>query len=154
MKVIYLINGPNLNVLGRRNPAIYGKETLEDVRSRVTSAAADLGYAVKAFQSNYEGRLITWIQQTPGKAEGIILNAGGLTHTSVSLRDAVDFAREQGVPTVEVHLSDIHKRETFRHISLLVGVCIGQVSGLGIESYTRGLKILVDYLNVTKQSDA
>jgi len=144
--VIYLINGPNLNLLGRRNPAVYGKETLKDVEERVISAAGSFGYDINALQSNHEGQLIDWIQEAPGKAKGIIINAGGLTHTSVSLRDAVDFAREQGVPTIEVHLSDIHKREPFRHISLLTGVCIDQVSGLGIESYIKGMAKLAMYL--------
>ena len=150
MKVIYLINGPNLNLLGKRNPAVYGKETLENVEARVISAAKRCGYTVKSQQSNHEGFLIDMIQGAPGQAAGIILNAGGLTHTSVSLRDAVDFAREQGVPTVEVHLSDIHKRETFRHISLLTEVCINQVSGLGVESYLRGLSDLLKYLTTKR----
>ena len=125
---------------------MYGKETIDDVVERVSSMAKKLGYRVKAIQSNHEGQLIDWIQQTPGKAVGIILNAGGLTHTSVSLRDAVDFAREQGVPTIEVHLSDIRKRETFRHVSFLTEVCLTQISGLGINSYMEGLDILVQHL--------
>jgi 3-dehydroquinate dehydratase II len=152
-KTIYLINGPNLNLLGRRNPAQYGKETLSDVTELVREAAINAGYDILALQSNYEGELITWIQDTPGKASGIILNAGGLTHTSVSLRDAVDFAREQGVPTVEVHLSNIHQRETFRHVSLLTGVCLEQVSGLRTQSYIKGLDFLVQHLKeVAKES--
>ena len=148
MKTIYLINGPNLNLLGKRNPVVYGKETLEIVVKLVTAEARKLGYVIEALQSNYEGQLIDWIQETSGKVAGIILNAGGLTHTSVSLRDAVDFAREQGVPTIEVHLSDIHKRETFRHISFLTEVCINQISGLGYQSYIQGLFKLVKHLEV------
>jgi len=148
VKTIYLINGPNLNLLGKRNPVVYGKETLEIVVKLVTAEARKLGYVIEALQSNYEGQLIDWIQETSGKVAGIILNAGGLTHTSVSLRDAVDFAREQGVPTIEVHLSDIHKRETFRHISFLTEVCINQISGLGYQSYIQGLFKLVKHLEV------
>ena len=149
-KVIYLINGPNLNLLGKRNLAMYGKETLEDVIKLVKSNAEKLGYEIIALQSNYEGQLIDWIQQSPGKADGIILNAGGLTHTSICLRDAVDFAKEQGVPTIEVHLSDIHKREPFRHVSFLTDVCIGQESGLGINSYVEGLADIVKFLQKQK----
>ena len=145
-KVIYLMNGPNLNLLGRRDQAIYGKETLEDVINLVKSKAEGLGYEVIPLQSNHEGQLIDWIQQSPGRVDGIILNAGGLTHTSISLRNAVDFARGQGVPTVEVHLSDIHKREPFRHTSFLTEKCIGQVSGLGVNSYIKGLTDLIQFI--------
>lgn len=151
MNDIYLINGPNLNLLGRRNTAMYGTETLEDVVRLVTLAAEKLGYAIRPFQSNYEGQLIDWIQQAPGNCAGIILNAGGLTHTSISLRDAVEFARDQGVPTVEVHLSDIHKREEFRHKSFLTAVCIDQVCGLGVASYTMGLNKLIEHLAVQRK---
>ncbi len=147
-KVIYLLNGPNLNLLGKRNPGVYGKETLYDVVTMVTEAAEKLGCDIVPHQTNYEGKLIDWIQDAPiNEISGIILNAGGLTHTSISLRDAVDFAREQGVPTIEVHISDIHARESFRHISFLTDVCIDQICGRGIEGYVDALNILIAHLS-------
>ncbi|MES3032164.1 MAG: type II 3-dehydroquinate dehydratase [Patescibacteria group bacterium] len=149
--IIFLINGPNLNLLGKRDPEKYGTATLEQITRQVAKKARKHGFVVKAFQSNHSGALIDFIQ-TLGLSEatvlmrGIVLNAGGLTHTDVSLRDAVDFASSKGVPTVEVHLSNIHKRETFRQVSLLTGVSIDQVCGLGARSYTEGLEKLITHL--------
>lgn len=148
------MNGPNLNLLGLRESELYGRETLGEIIRRMRRVAKMNNFAIEANQSNHEGTLVTWIQEIGLNTmrdktklmRGIVLNAGGLTHTSVPLRDAVDFARSKGVPTVEVHLSDIHARETFRHVSLLREVCIDQVSGLGARSYTVGLTKLIAYL--------
>ncbi len=146
---ILLLNGPNLNLLGKRNPDVYGKETLSDITKKVSLKAKESDYFIEGWHTNYEGKLIDLIQTAPAKGvKGIILNAGGLTHTSVCLRDAVDFAREQGVPTIEVHISNIHIRETFRHVSLLTGVCIRQVSGMGTKGYLEALRELIVHLEL------
>jgi len=149
--IIFLMNGPNLNLLGQRDPQKYGKTTLEEITQRVKEKAKMHGFLVEPIQSNHSGILIDSIHSLSlstetGLMRGIILNGGGLTHTDVCLRDAVDFASSKGVSTVEVHLSDIHRRETFRHISLLAEVCIDQVSGLGAESYMVGLEKIVAHL--------
>lgn len=145
-KKLFLINGPNLNLLGKRNPAVYGTQTLQDVASRLQLLGDGAGLTLISLQSNSESQLIDWVQQTPGEADGIILNAGGLTHTSIALRDAVEYAREQGVPSIEVHLSDIHRREPFRNRSYLTEVCVGTFCGKGIESYEEGMVALLQRL--------
>jgi len=129
---ILVLNGPNLNLLGEREPALYGKATLKDIEQMVKRRAAALGAEIEFRQSNIEGELVTWIQQAKGRFSAIILNAAAYTHTSVALRDAISAT---GIPTIEVHLSNIHARETFRQQSLIAPVCRGQISGFGANSY-------------------
>lgn len=140
MKLLVL-NGPNLNLLGTREPAVYGNQTLADIERLVREHAARHDATVDFRQSNHEGELVTWIQQARGQFEVIILNAGAYTHTSVALRDAIAAAN---VPTIEVHLSNIHAREEFRHRSLLAPVCIGQISGFGAQSYQLAVEAAVN----------
>ena len=140
MKVLFL-NGPNLNLLGRREPAVYGKTTLADIEQLVRERAAKLGVEIGFRQSNAEGDLISWIQEAKGDWDVLVLNAAGYTHTSVALRDAVVAA---AVPTIEVHLSNIHAREAFRHNSYLAGVCVGQIAGFGAGSYLLALEASVN----------
>lgn len=140
MKTIAILNGPNLDRLGRREPQIYGHETLADLESRLRREAAALGVELVFFQSNHEGALIDRIAQLADtKAHGIIINAGGLTHTSVALRDAI---AGSGIPAVEVHISNIHAREEFRHKSVTGGACLGMIAGLGREGYSLALQFL------------
>jgi len=139
--LIGVIHGPNLNLLGRREPEVYGRSTLADVNAAVSALAQELGVAVDFFQSNTEGALIDHVQGSA--AVGFVVNAGGYTHTSVALRDAlVAVAR----PYVEVHLSNIHGRESYRHRSLLADRAVGVVVGFGVDSYLLGLRGLVRYL--------
>jgi 3-dehydroquinate dehydratase-2 len=135
MRVLFL-NGPNLNLLGRREPEVYGRVTLADIEKEVRQRAATLNVQVEFRQSNGEGELITWVQEAKASFDVLVLNGAGLTHTSVALRDAVAAA---GIPTIEVHLSNIHAREEFRHRSLLAPVCVGQISGFGAKSYVLAL---------------
>ena len=137
--VIVVIHGPNLNLLGMREPHIYGSVTLREIDEGLEARGAELGLAVETFQSNHEGLLVDRVQQAHGKAAGLIINAGGLTHTSVSLRDAIAAIR---VPTVEVHLSNLYTREEFRHRSYLAPVCLGQIAGLGAIGYRLALDAL------------
>lgn len=139
MKVLFL-NGPNLNLLGTREPGVYGTATLADIATRVRELAAQRGVEVDFLQSNHEGELVTWIQSARGHWDVVVLNAGAYTHTSIALRDAITAA---GVPTVEIHLSNIHAREEFRHRSLIAPVCVGQISGFGPNSYTLGLEAAI-----------
>ena len=150
-KAIILLNGPNLNMLGKRNVEKYGSLTLDNIISLVREEGAKLKCTITPRQSNHEGDLIEWIQLAADeKFDGIILNAGGYTHTSIALRDAVEIARDLGVPTMEVHLSDIHKRELFRHQSFLTEVCVGQVCGLKEQSYIEGLRKLAEHIERAK----
>ena|SRR5687767_9313969 len=135
-----LVNGPNLNTLGTREPQIYGHDTLADVVSRVEKRADDLGVEVDAFQSNHEGAIIDFLQANTGKADGLVINPGGLAHTSLVLRDAITACQ---IPTVEVHISNIHAREPFRHESTLTAVCRGMITGLGWRGYIYALEYLV-----------
>jgi len=142
MKILVL-HGPNLNMLGLREPEVYGKDTLEQINDRLIQDAKELGAELSILQSNYEGALIDAIHAAFQVQQGILINPSGLTHTSVALRDAISSV---SIPTVEVHLSNIHKREEFRHHSFIAPVAIGQISGFGAESYRLGLKALVVHL--------
>ncbi len=140
MKTIGIINGPNLNRLGKREPDIYGTQTLQDLETKLAARAEALGVQIDCIQSNHEGDLIDRIYAWADEGvEGVVINAGGLTHTSVALRDAVAGC---GIPCVEVHISNIHIRETFRHESLLSAVCVGSIVGLGLEGYALALRYL------------
>ena len=143
---LLLVNGPNLNLLGAREPAIYGRETLADVERLVTETAASLGYAVRAVQSNHEGVLIDAVHEARGDCAGIVINPGGLTHTSVVLRDALAGV---GLPVAEVHISDVLAREEFRHHSYVADVAVVHVVGHGVPGYAEAVRLLVDHLAAT-----
>jgi len=131
MKILFL-NGPNLNLLGQREPSMYGKKTLAEIEQMVTERAQSLRAKVEFRQSNFEGELVTWIQQARGQFDAIVINAAAYTHTSIALRDGI---AGSGVPTIEIHLSNVHAREEFRHHSVIAAVCKGQISGFGFTSY-------------------
>ena len=140
MKIL-LLNGPNLNMLGVREPEKYGNLTLESIENSIIELGRKNNVEIECFQSNHEGEIIDKIQQTT--CDGLIVNAGGFTHTSVAIRDAISSI---GIPTVEVHMTNIHAREEFRHTSLISGVSIGQVVGFKEKSYEYALLGLIDYL--------
>ena len=140
---ILVIHGPNLNMLGKREPEIYGSSTLDDVNARLGKEAKDLGAKVEFFQSNSEGEIVGRIQAAMDSTDGILMNPGAYTHTSVAIRDAILSA---GLPVVEAHMSNIYKREDFRKKSYVSGVALGVISGFGAESSSLGLRGLVDYL--------
>jgi 3-dehydroquinate dehydratase-2 len=142
MKIL-VANGPNLNMLGIREPEKYGTGSLSDMEKELYAYSFELGIDIETFQSNSEGEIIDKIQKAIGIFEGILINAAGYTHTSVAIRDAISAV---GLPCVEVHMTNIHAREEFRHKSLIAPVCIGQISGFGKESYKLGLKALYDYI--------
>lgn len=142
MKKILVINGPNLNMLGKREPEIYGSTTLCDINKFIKDEADVLGCEVEFFQSNSEGALIDAIHGTCGRYDGIIINPAAYTHTSVAIRDAL---ASIDVPAIEVHISNVHRREEFRHVSLTAPSCIGQICGLGIEGYVLALYKLVKF---------
>ena len=131
MKILFL-NGPNLNLLGQREPDVYGRTTLAEIEAKVRERAKKLGAEIEFRQSNLEGELVAWIQQAKGEFNVIVLNAAAYTHTSIALRDAIVAT---GVPTIEIHLSNIHAREEFRHKSVIAPVCRGQIVGFGANSY-------------------
>lgn len=140
---LLLLNGPNLNLLGLREPGVYGTLTLEDVYQRAAEHARQRNAALRTFQSNHEGALIDAIHEARTWAAGIIINPGGYTHTSIAIRDAISSVN---LPTVEVHLSNIHAREEFRHRSYIAPICIGQISGFGWRSYLLGIDALLGHL--------
>ena len=136
---ILVVNGPNMNMLGIRQPEIYGHETYEDLKALIRAEADRLGASVSFFQSNHEGAIIDAIQEADGMFDGIVINPGAYAHYSYAIRDAI---KAITVPVVEVHISDIEKREEFRHLSVTAPVCIAQIRGHGFESYTMGIDLL------------
>ena len=148
MKIL-LLNGPNLNLLGTREPEIYGKVTLDDIVLRVKKRAKELGVKIDAIQSNDEGALVSRIGESTGKYAGIIMNPAAYTHTSVALRDALQACM---LPCVEVHLSNIYAREDFRRTNMTAAACLGQISGFGATSYILALEALVEYVHTQRKA--
>jgi 3-dehydroquinate dehydratase-2 len=147
---ILVVHGPNLNLLGTREPEIYGLTTLEEINASLAAAAKEQGAEVECFQSNHEGALIDRIQEAVSYADGILINPAGLTHTSVTLRDAL---LATGLPVVEVHLSNVFTREEFRHYSHVSEIAVGLVAGFGPTSYRLGLEALFEHLRGTTPTD-
>lgn len=143
-KLVTLLNGPNLNLLGRRQPEIYGHETLDDVASRTADLAEELGLRLRALQSNHEGALVDWIQEARGTSSGIIINPGAYSHTSVAILDALN---AYDGPVLEVHISNIHKREAFRHHSYVSHRADGVIAGFGTDGYLLALRRMASLLN-------
>ncbi|NJM54657.1 MAG: type II 3-dehydroquinate dehydratase [Verrucomicrobiae bacterium] len=144
-KTIYILNGPNLNLLGVREPSVYGSETLDDVRKRCEAKAAAHGLAIEFRQSNHEGDLVDWVQEARAKASGLIINAAGYTHTSVTILDALQTVE---VPVIEVHLSNIFRRDAFRHHSYISLGSKGVICGLGARGYELAIDALADIVAV------
>jgi 3-dehydroquinate dehydratase II len=144
MATLFILNGPNLNLLGTREPGVYGNATLKDVEHLCRTTAKGLGFDIDFRQSNTEGELVNWIHEARGKAAGIVLNAGAYTHTSVALHDAL---KGVDVPSVEVHLSNIYKREPFRHHSFISAAVLGCICGFGPTSYELAIKGLVHHIS-------
>ena len=136
---ILIINGPNLNMLGRRDPKYYGTETLDDVNEYIKASFPEINFSF--FQSNHEGAIIDALHESIGKYDGIVMNAGAYTHYSYAIADAIDCI---DIPVAEVHLSNIHEREDFRKISVIAPNCIGQIAGLGRDSYIEGVKLIIE----------
>jgi 3-dehydroquinate dehydratase-2 len=146
---ILVLHGPNLNLLGQREPQIYGSTTLAEINTGLMNTAETLGVTLRILQSNHEGLLVDAIHEALQDCDGILINGGAYTHTSVALRDAIVGV---GLPAVEVHLSNLYKRESFRHHSYLAAVCIGQISGFGADSYWLGLQALVRHLRFIRNA--
>jgi len=140
---VLVLHGPNLNLLGKRQPEIYGRLTLEQINRKIRSLANQLRVEVEIRQSNSEGELVSWIQEAPKQFGALVINAAAYTHSSVALRDALTAV---GIPAVEVHISNIHRREEFRKRSLIAEAVVGQIAGFGVNSYLLGLRAAVDYL--------
>jgi len=136
-KRVLVLHGPNLNLLGKRQPEIYGRLTLDQVNRKIQDLAKELNIQVETRQSNYEGELVTWIQDSPKEFDALVINAAAYTHSGIALRDAL-LAVE--IPAIEVHLSNIYKREEFRRKSLIADAVVGQISGFGVQSYLLGLR--------------
>src|SRR3989338_6204635 len=146
---VLVLHGPNLNLLGKRQPDIYGRLTLEQINRKIRSLANELRVEVDIRQSNSEGELVSWIQEAPRQFGALVINAAAYTHSSVALRDALTAV---GIPAVEVHISNIHRREEFRKRSLIAEAVVGQIAGFGVNSYLLGLRAAVEYLDtVTKR---
>ncbi len=143
-KPIYVINGPNLNLLGKREPEIYGAKTLTEIAEECAGIASKNDISVEFLQNNTEGELVNYIHEAEKSAAGIILNAGAYTHTSIALHDAI---KGGSIPVIELHISNIHKREEFRHKSLLAGACIGQICGFGTYGYSLALLAMLNHLS-------
>ena len=141
MKSILILNGPNLNILGIRDPELYGTGSLEDLEAKCIEYGKSRGVRVECRQSNHEGTLIDWIHEAMGNFDGIVLNAGGYTHTSIALMDAISGT---GTPTIEVHLTDVQAREEFRRVSYIARVAFGVISGHGAESYAKAIDLLIN----------
>lgn len=144
VKRVLVLNGPNLNMLGTREPGIYGAATLADIEALCRSTGAELGLEIDFRQSNHEGELVSWIQQALGSAEGILINPAGYSHTSVAIHDAL---RAVGLPVAEVHISNIHQREAFRHHSYVSAVAFGVLCGFGVTGYKLALMALAEKLS-------
>jgi len=142
MKIL-ILHGPNLNLLGTREPEVYGSLTLDDINNKLNDLGKELGAEIKCVQSNHEGALIDALHDARTWANGVVFNPGGYTHTSIALRDAISAIQ---IPVVEVHLSNVYAREEFRHVSMISAVCKGKVVGFGWRSYTLGLRALVELL--------
>jgi 3-dehydroquinate dehydratase II len=142
-KRILVLNGPNLNLLGKRQPEIYGRVTLEQIAREVRLLAKQLSVTVEIRQSNNEGELVDWIQQAPAQFGAIVINPAAYTHSSIAMRDAIIAA---GIPAIEIHISNIYKREDFRKHSYIAGVAVGQITGFGVQSYLLGLRAAAGYL--------
>lgn len=143
-KPIYVLNGPNLNLLGQREPEVYGSATLDDVREMVTKRAESLEMSIEFRQSNTEGEIVDWIQEAREKAAGVIINAGAYTHTSVAILDAL---LATDIPCIEVHLSNVFAREEFRHHSYISSACVGVICGFGVKSYELAVEALAEALH-------
>lgn len=140
---ILVLHGPNLNLLGKRQPKIYGRLTLEQINRKIRALASELRVEVEIRQSNSEGELVNWVQESPKQFGALVINAAAYTHSSVALRDALTAA---GIPAIEVHISNIHKREEFRKRSLIAEVVVGQITGFGVQSYLLGLRAAAEYI--------
>ena len=143
MTSLLILNGPNLNLLGQRQPEIYGRTTLSEIEAMCVSVASELGASATCAQSNQEGALVEAIHAARGQHDGIILNAGAYTHTSIALMDAISAS---GVPTIELHLSNIHAREDFRQKSFIAPVSVGQIIGFGAQGYSLAIRAMLDHL--------
>lgn len=143
MTTILVMHGPNLNLLGLREPGVYGSQTLDEINKQLLDYASGQGISLRTFQSNHEGALIDALHDAMTWADGVVFNPGAYTHTSFALRDAIAAV---GLPVIEVHISNVHAREDFRHQSLLAPVCLGQIAGFGWRSYLLGIRALQGYL--------
>ena len=151
MKIL-ILHGPNLNLLGTREPEVYGSMTLENINSKLVDLAKEMGAELTCLQSNHEGGLIGALHEARTWAKGVVFNPGGYTHTSIALRDAISAIQ---IPVVEVHLSNVYAREEFRHVSMISAVCLGKVTGFGWRSYLLGLRALLESLqNSVLEEDA
>jgi 3-dehydroquinate dehydratase-2 len=148
-KPVYVLNGPNLNLLGQREPEIYGSTSLNDIEKMVAAHGKTRGVNVLCLQSNHEGDLVTWIQEARSMAAGLIINAGAYSHTSIAVHDALAML---DIPAVEVHISNVHKREEFRHYSYMSSVVTGVICGLGVQGYTLALDAIVADLSKSKRN--